>query len=109
VLLALVVGLRIVDRRLGLIDLLEARAIGLDQVADLVARDAKLRLGIGQSNPIRLGIEVEERVVLFDRDVRFDCDANDLTRNLRADRNYCSAVRKRTVKRSSPVLGIFYG
>jgi hypothetical protein len=47
-LLALVVGLRIVDARLGFVDLLEARAIGLDQVANLVMCNTELRFGIGQ-------------------------------------------------------------
>ena len=76
VLLALVIGLRIVGRRLCLIDLFEARAIGLDQGVGLVTSDAKLRFGISQRNPVRLGIKVEERIVLFDRNVRSGCDGN---------------------------------
>ena len=85
--LALVIGLRVVGRRLGLIDLFEACAIGLDQGAGLVTRDAKLRFGIGQCDSIWLGIEVEERIVLPDCGVRFGRDGNDLTRDLRADRD----------------------
>jgi hypothetical protein len=55
-LLAIVIGLRVVGRRLGLIDLFKACAISLDQGAGLVTRDAKLRLGIGQRDSIGLGI-----------------------------------------------------
>jgi len=71
VLLAVVIGLRVVERRLGLIDLLDARAIGLDQGVGLITGDAKLRFGIGQRDPIWLGVEVEERIVLRNRGVRF--------------------------------------
>jgi hypothetical protein len=53
----------------------------------LVARDSKLRLGIGKRNPVGFGIEVEERIALVDRRVRFGSNANDLTRELRADGN----------------------
>jgi len=87
VLLAIVIGLRVVQRCPGLIDLFEARAIGLDQGIGLVAGDAELGFGIGQGDPIRLGVEVEERIVLRDRGVRFCRNGKDLTRDLRADRN----------------------
>lgn len=54
---------------------------------DLVARDSKQRLGIGKRNPVGFGIEVEERIALVDRRIRFGSNANDLTRELRADGN----------------------
>jgi hypothetical protein len=47
-----------------------SRERGLDQGAGLVTRDAKLRFGIGQRDPIRFGIDVEQTIVVLDRGVR---------------------------------------
>jgi hypothetical protein len=47
----------------------------------------KLRFGIGQRDPVGLGVEVKECIILPDRYVRFCRDGNDLARDLRADRD----------------------
>jgi hypothetical protein len=61
---------------------------------DLIVGEAELRFGVRQRDAIGFGIEVEERLFFFDLGVRFGCDGNDLTRDLRTDRGtHCLNVR----------------